>query len=76
MNLLSSEQKKNLPLKSCTGMTAKMNLNRIYTIRILRTFLRELTTQSKTAFNFGSRFMVFKGRKTRSTLKDLIVDKF
>lgn len=39
------------------------------------TFFSELTTQSNTAFNFGTRLMVFSGRSTRSTLKDLIVDK-
>lgn len=48
----------------------------MYTIRILTTFLSELTTQSNTAFNFGTRFIVFNGRNTRNTRSDLIVDKF
>lgn len=40
------------------------------------TFFNELTTQSKTAFNLGTRLMVFSGRSTLSTLSDLIVDRF
>jgi hypothetical protein len=47
----------------------------MYTIKMLMTFFSELTTQSKTAFNFGTRLMVFSGRSTRSTLNDLMVDK-
>lgn len=39
------------------------------------TFFNELTTQSKTAFNFGTRLIVFRGRNTRSTLNDLMVPK-
>ena len=37
-------------------------------MRILKTFLREMMTQSNTAFNFGILFIVFKGRKTLSSL--------
>lgn len=74
--LLSSEQKKNLPLNSCTPMTAKINWNSMYTMRIFTTFFSELTTQSNTAFSFGTRLIVFSGRNTRSTRSDLIVDKF
>lgn len=44
-------------------------------MRILITFLRELTTQSNTAFNLGTRLIVFNGRNTRSTRSDLIVDR-
>lgn len=40
------------------------------------TFFREFTTQSKTAFNFGTLFMVLSGRNTLKTLKDFIVDRF
>lgn len=76
MNLLSSVQKKNFPLKSWTAITAKINWKRIYTISMLMTFFSEFTTQSNTAFNFGTRLMVLRGRSTRSTLSDLIVDKF
>lgn len=43
---------------------------------MLTTFFRELTTQSNTAFNFGTRFIVFNGRNTRNTRNDFIVDKF
>lgn len=45
-------------------------------MRILMTFFSELTTQSNTAFNFGTRFMVFKGRNTRRTRRDFIIDRF
>ena len=45
-------------------------------MRILNTFLSELTTQSNTAFNFGTLLMVFKGRRTRRTRRDLIVLRF
>lgn len=41
-------------------------------MRMLKTFLSEVTTQSKTAFSFGTRLMVFRGRSTRSTRNDLI----
>lgn len=44
-------------------------------MRILITFLSEFTTQSNTALSFGTRLIVFKGRSTRRTRKDLIVDK-
>lgn len=47
----------------------------MYTIRMLNTFFSELTTQSNTAFNFGTRLIVFSGRNTRSTLNDLMVPK-
>lgn len=40
------------------------------------TFFSDPTTQSKTAFNFGIRFIVFSGLKTRRTRNDLIVAKF
>ena len=43
---------------------------------ILNTFLSELTTQSNTAFSLGILLIVFSGRKTRRTLKDLMVLKF
>lgn len=43
---------------------------------MLKTFLSELTTQSKTALSFGTRLIVLRGRSTRSTLSDLIVFKF
>lgn len=42
---------------------------------MLNTFFSELTTQSNTAFNFGTRLIVFSGRNTRSTLNDLMVPK-
>lgn len=48
----SSVQQKNLPLKSCTAMTAKMNMKSMQTMRMLRTFFREFTTQSKTAWGW------------------------
>lgn len=57
-------------------MTAKMKWNNIYTMRIFITFFREFTTQSNTAFNFGTRLIVFNGRNTRRTRSDLIVDRF
>lgn len=44
-------------------------------MRMLMTFFKEFTTQSNTAFNFGTRFIVFKGLSTLNTLNDLIVDK-
>lgn len=45
-------------------------------MRMLMTFFSEFTTQSKTAFNLGTRLIVFKGRRTRSTRNDLIVERF
>lgn len=48
----------------------------MYTIRMFITFFNEFTTQSNTAFNLGTRLIVFKGLNTRNTLNDLIVDKF
>ena len=45
-------------------------------MRILNTFFKEFTTQSNTAFNLGTRFIVFKGLNTRRTLRDLIVARF
>ena len=50
--------------------------NRIYTIRILNTFFREFTTQSNTAFSFGTRLMVFSGLNTRNTRRDFMVLRF
>lgn len=47
----------------------------MYTMRMFMTFFKEFTTQSNTAFNFGTRFIVFKGLSTLNTLNDLIVDK-
>jgi hypothetical protein len=43
---------------------------------IVKTLDNEVITQSNTAFNFGTRFIVFNGRNTRRTRKDLIVFKF
>ena len=43
---------------------------------IVNTFDNEVITQSNTAFNFGTRLIVFNGRNTRRTRKDLIVFKF
>ena len=37
-------------------------------MRILKTFLRDMMTQSKTAFNFGMRLIVLRGRSTRNSL--------
>lgn len=65
-----SVQKKNFPLKSCTPTMAKMSRNRMYTIRMLKTFFREITTQSNTAFSAGTRFTIFRGRSTRSSFTD------
>lgn len=48
----------------------------MYTIRMLRTFLRELTTQSNTALSLGTRLIVLSGRNTRSTRKDFMVLRF
>ena len=45
-------------------------------MRMLKTFLSELMTQSNTALSFGTLLMVFKGLSTRKTLKDLITPKF
>lgn len=57
-------------------MTAKMNWKSIYTIRMLITFFKEFTTQSNTAFNLGTRLIVFRGRRTLRTRNDLIVERF
>ena len=43
---------------------------------MLKTFLSELMTQSKTALSLGTRLMVFKGRSTRRTRRDFIVARF
>ena len=43
---------------------------------MVKTLDKEVITQSNTAFNFGTRFMVFNGRNTRRTRRDLIVFKF
>lgn len=45
-------------------------------MRILMTFFSEFTTQSNTAFSFGTRLIVLSGRNTRRTRSDLIVVKF
>lgn len=74
--LLSSEQWKNLPLKSCTAITAKINWNKMYTMRMLMTFFKLFTTQSNTALSFGTRLIVFRGLSTLSTRSDFIVDRF
>ena len=57
-------------------MTAKMKWKRRYTTRMLNTFFSELITQSKTAFSFGTRLIVFSGRNTRSTRSDFTVLSF
>ena len=75
-SLLLSVQKKNFPLNSWTAITAKMKWNRRYTTKMLNTFLSELMTQSKTAFNFGTLLMVLRGLSTRSTRRDFMVPKF
>jgi hypothetical protein len=46
------------------------------TYKIVRTLDNDVITQSNTAFNFGTRLIVFNGRNTRRTRKDLIVFKF
>ena len=46
------------------------------TYKMVNTFDKEVITQSNTAFNLGTRFIVFNGRNTRSTRRDLIVFKF
>lgn len=74
--LLSSVQKKNFPLNNCTAITANINWKSMYTIRMFITFFKEFTTQSNTAFNFGTRLIVFNGLSTLSTRSDLIVDRF
>ena len=43
---------------------------------MLNTFFKELITQSNTAFNFGTRLIVLRGRRTRSTRNDFIVLRF
>jgi hypothetical protein len=44
--------------------------------KMLNTFLSELMTQSKTAFNFGTLLMVLRGRRTRRTRSDFMVPRF
>ncbi len=44
--------------------------NRMYTMRMLKTFLSEITTQSKTALSLGIRLIVFKGLRTRRSFRD------
>ena len=43
---------------------------------MVKTFDNEVITQSKTAFSFGTRLIVFNGRRTRRTRNDLIVLRF
>ena len=43
---------------------------------MLNTFFKELTTQSNTAFSLGTRFIVFRGRRTRKTRSDFMVLRF
>jgi hypothetical protein len=43
---------------------------------MVKTLDNEVITQSNTAFNFGTRLIVFNGRNTRRTRRDLIVFKF
>lgn len=45
-------------------------------MRMFMTFFKEFTTQSNTAFNFGTRLIVFKGLSTLNTRNDFIVDRF
>ena len=45
-------------------------------MRMLKTFLRELMTQSKTAFSLGTLLIVFRGRRTLRTLRDFITARF
>lgn len=58
----SSVQQKNLPLKSCTAMTAKMNMKRMQTMRMFRTFFREFTTQSNTAWDIQTQIYIRRYR--------------
>ena len=43
---------------------------------MLKTFFKELMTQSKTAFSLGTLLMVLRGRRTRRTLRDFITARF
>lgn len=58
----SSVQQKNLPLKSCTAMTAKINMKRMQTMRMFRTFFREFTTQSNTAWDIQTQIYIRRCR--------------
>ena len=49
---------------------AKMRRKRRYTMRMLKTFLREIMTQSNTALRAGTRLIIFRGRNTRSSFID------
>lgn len=48
----------------------------IQTNKIVKTFDKDVITQSNTAFNLGTRLIVFNGRRTRRTRSDLIVLRF
>lgn len=48
----------------------------MYTIKMFMTFFKEFTTQSNTAFSFGTLLIVFNGRNTLNTRSDFIVPKF
>ena len=45
-------------------------------MRMLKTFFRELMTQSKTAFSLGTLLMVLRGLSTLSTLRLFITARF
>ena len=45
-------------------------------MRMLKTFLSELMTQSKTALSLGTLLMVLSGLRTRRTLSDFITPRF
>ena len=45
-------------------------------MRMLNTFLRELITQSNTAFSLGTLLIVFRGLRTRNTRSDFITPRF
>ena len=45
-------------------------------MRMLKTFFRELITQSKTAFSLGTLLMVLRGLSTLSTLRLFITARF
>ena len=45
-------------------------------MRMLKTFLSELITQSNTALSLGTLLMVLRGLSTRSTRKDFITPRF
>ena len=50
--------------------------NEFSTYKMVKTLDNDVITQSKTALSFGTRLMVFNGRRTRRTRKDLIVFRF